>query len=207
MSYFKKQSGGRGLGDVITSPFGPLSPPPPVDLPVDIFPKIARPGEPVTITGPFGSQFGEEIRVKFEGGPWQYPTLLGPSTATVTVPLSAKNGPCEVEVNGRTRFSGQCFINPPGGALGLGSDLGADCGDGSWIDGFCQKIQTAEAGGTVEQVSPVVAPPIIAQKPVEPIPIAAPAPAPIVILTENEPNWVLWLAAAVGIYFLTKKEG
>lgn len=111
---------------MLTSPFGAGAPPamlPPVNAPVSLSPTHVHVGEPVMIVGPFGGTFGAEIRVKFDGAPWQTAQILGPGNATLRTPAGAKTGPCEVEINGQTRWRGECFI----GGKGLsGWDFGAN---------------------------------------------------------------------------------
>lgn len=87
---------------------GPIGP----TMPTSIFPTTLRVGEPVNITGPFGTLGFGSVRVKFVGAPWINASIIGPATATVIVPRGAQNGLCEVEINGRRAFGTNCTINP-----------------------------------------------------------------------------------------------
>ena len=113
-------------------------------MPTSIFPTHTRVGDQVTISGPFGTFAQGQVRVKFEGTGWLSPQLLGPATASVIVPQGARNGLCEVEINGRRVFGTNCIVDAgtvkmgrhggvygsPSAWLGSADGLGADDGPG-----------------------------------------------------------------------------
>jgi len=74
-------------------------------MPVGIFPSSGRKGDPVSITGPFGGLAGPQVRVRFTGSDWQYPTSAGPAQMSVRVPRDAETGVVEVEISGSVRSS------------------------------------------------------------------------------------------------------
>lgn len=76
-----------------------------------MFPTNVRVGDPVTITGPFSGKAGHQIRVRFTGSQWLYPSMQTPVTGSVLVPASAQNGVCEIEVNGKRVWGGNCIVD------------------------------------------------------------------------------------------------
>jgi hypothetical protein len=88
-----------------TGPVGPT-------MGADIFPKHTRVGDVVNVTGPFAGLIQGQVRVKFEGGPWLSPTLMGPFSASVVVPEGAVTGVCEIEIDGRRVFGTNCVVDP-----------------------------------------------------------------------------------------------
>jgi hypothetical protein len=89
----------------------------------DLFPRSFRVGEVVNVTGPFAGLIQGQVRVRFTGGPWQSPSMMGPFSASVVVPEGAESGTCEVEIDGRQTFGGHCTViggqAPPGRHGGL----------------------------------------------------------------------------------------
>lgn len=81
------------------------------NMPTSIFPTHTRVGDVVTITGPFGGLAQGQVRIKFNGSRWLSPQMMGPATASVVVPAGARNGLCEVEINGRRTFGTNCIVD------------------------------------------------------------------------------------------------
>jgi hypothetical protein len=77
-----------------------------------IFPTSLRWGDVAMISGSFQGISQGQIRVKFQGAPWQAPALLGPFSASVVVPDGSETGLCAVEVDGRQVFGANCVITP-----------------------------------------------------------------------------------------------
>jgi hypothetical protein len=95
-----------GLPGPISRAPGPVGP----TMPSSIFPTHASVGDVVTITGPFGTSVQGQVRVRFHGTSWRSPQIIGPGTASIVVPEGAKNGLCEVEIDGRRVFGTNCII-------------------------------------------------------------------------------------------------
>lgn len=94
---------------------GPIGP----TMGASLFPTHTRVGDVVNVTGPFAGLMQGQVRVKFQGAPWVYPSMQGPFSASVTVPPGAQNGLCEIEANGRRIFGTNCIVDQaPGRGVG-----------------------------------------------------------------------------------------
>ena len=96
-----------GLPGPISRAPGPVGP----NMPSSLFPTHTRVGDVVTVTGPFGGLAQGQVRVKFHGARWMSPQIIGPGTASVVVPRGARNGLCEIEVNGRRVWGTNCIVD------------------------------------------------------------------------------------------------
>jgi hypothetical protein len=114
--------GPGGLPGPISRAAGPVGP----TMPASLFPTHTRVGDVVTVTGPFGGMMQGSVRVKFTGTSWLSPQMMGPATASVVVPQGARNGVCEIEVNGRRIYGTNCIIDQGVERVGRPSHKGRD---------------------------------------------------------------------------------
>ncbi len=86
-------------------------------MPVSIFPRQVRWGEPLVVQGPFQAMAQGQVLVRFVGAPAQSMAMQGPAGGSVQVPIGAESGVVTVEQDGRTVGSAYVTVTPAAPAL------------------------------------------------------------------------------------------